>query len=535
LPRRHTSSAAGALAAALLAALSAPAAAQDAGSPPLRGSIGVQDDAGAQPPPASRATKRRQQSQKSGFEPGTGRDTVLPKNNLAEDPTLKPSAPAPPAPPPPLGGLGDETAEAVPVVPGPGITEESGEPLTGPPRVDDEDEEKRTLPPKGHELDPYVPIGMRLGSFLLFTDAELGTILTDNVLATRTDTQSDHAFEFAPNVRLESNWARHFLSAEFDSDWSWYNDFPVEDDRIYFATLRGRLDVTRRTHLGLELEQSQTQAGRNSVSITDIAGAQTNVHEKHITAGADHTFNRLTLELEGTASDYNYDDVAGTIFDPTVPTGVPVQDIRDYAENELKLRGTYQLNSDLAAFVEGSLTEDDFKQPISVGGINRNSSGFEALSGLVFTKPRLTGEISVGWGQLQSIDASLAPVEGFLLNADLIWMPTPITMMEFLARTNVDTTTLVDALGAVDRFYELSLQHAFWRFLVMRGFVSYEIADYAESSLVDQRVKEGLSAEYYFNPTWSVYARYEHTDFFSTDAFSGFKENEVRIGMRIRH
>jgi hypothetical protein len=122
-----------------------------------------------------------------------------------------------------------------------------------------------------------------------------------------------------------------------------------------------------------------------------------------------------------------------------------------------------------------------------------------------------------------------------LLNADLIWMPTPITMVEFLARTEVDTTTLVDALGAVDRFYELSLQHAFWRFLVVRGFVSYEIADYVESPLVDQRLKEGASEEYYFNPYMSVYARYEHTDFFSTDEASDFKENEVRIGMRIRH
>jgi hypothetical protein len=109
LPRRHTSSAAGALAAALLAAVSAPVAPQNAASPTLRGSIGVQDDVGIQPPPASRATKRRQHSQETGFESGTGRDTVIPKNNLADDPTLKPSAPAPPAPPPPLGGLGDET------------------------------------------------------------------------------------------------------------------------------------------------------------------------------------------------------------------------------------------------------------------------------------------------------------------------------------------------------------------------------------------------------------------------------------------
>ncbi len=34
---------------------------------------------------------------------------------------------------------------------------------------------------------------------------------------------------------------------------------------------------------------------------------------------------------------------------------------------------------------------------------------------------------------------------------------------------------------------------------------------------VDERLKGGASAEYYFNPTLSVYARYEYTDFFSTD------------------
>ena len=63
----------------------------------------------------------------------------------------------------------------------------------------------------------------------------------------------------------------------------------------------------------------------------------------------------------------------------------------------------------------------------------------------------VTGEIGFGWAQLTSIDESLDPIEGFLLNADLIWRPTPMTMVEFLARTEVDTTTFVDALGAVDR------------------------------------------------------------------------------------
>ena len=65
-------------------------------------------------------------------------------------------------------------------------------------------------------------------------------------------------------------------------------------------------------------------------------------------------------------------------------------------------------------------------------------------------------------------------------------------------------------------------------------YVSYENADYVDDPLVDQRLKEGLTAEYYFNPLVSTYVRYEHTDFFSTDEASDFVENEVRVGMTFR-
>jgi hypothetical protein len=224
------------------------------------------------------------------------------------------------------------------------------------------------------------------------------------------------------------------------------------------------------------------------------------------------------------------------IFDPTVPTIIPQQDVRDYREDELRLRGSYELNPDMAVFMSGEISQEVYKQPISIDGVTRDSNGFAVLSGMTFAfSDAFFGEFSLGWGEQTSLDESIAPIEGFLINADIIWLPTPMTMVEFLARTQVSTTTLVDSLGAIDRYYELSLQQAFWRYLVVGGFVSYEIAEYAGSPQVDQRVKEGASAEYYFNPNMSVYARYEHTDFISNDEASDFNENEIRIGMRIRN
>ena len=77
-----------------------------------------------------------------------------------------------------------------------------------------------------------------------------------------------------------------------------------------------------------------------------------------------------------------------------------------------------------------------------VSGISRDSNGYAVLSGMTFAfSDAFFGEISVGWGEQTSIDESVAPIEGVLLNADIIWMPTPMTMVEFISRSQVSTTS----------------------------------------------------------------------------------------------
>ncbi len=206
MPRRHRISAAGALAAGLLFAASVPAEAQYATGQPLRGSISPQDAtraAGASATPGAPATATTPSGQ------------PLPVGAIPPLERLPGEAPSQP-----LGGTGDDTGqepvegpptdefgeevEPPAAVPELGISTETGEVSTQIPGTQDVTRH-RALPPPRHDLDPYVPIGMKLGSFLLFTEAEVGTILTDNVLDTDFNEHKDVAFEFAPDVRLESN------------------------------------------------------------------------------------------------------------------------------------------------------------------------------------------------------------------------------------------------------------------------------------------------------------------------------------------
>lgn len=512
MPRRHRYSAAGALAAALLLTAAVPCGAQDAS-----GAAGDSDPLLATEPGLANAGVAQSGTSEEGGGPLGGMGD--------EGTTTQIDSPA-------LGGMGDQPSEAEepPEVPRFGLRpvgDETWRSIPGTQTLT----QYTPFAPSRHDLDPYVPIGIRLGSFLLYTEAEIGTILTDNALATRFDTRSDAAFEFAPDLRLESDWGRHFFGAYFSADRSWYSAYPIVDDKNYNAILRGRIDVTSRTNLGLELGKSQTEGGPNSINLTDIAGLETSLQEQHIAATAQHRFNRLTLALTGSVADYDYEDITGD--DDLGP--IPFQDVNDYLERELKLRGTYELKPELSVFLEGAISERDYREPLALPGLRHDTSGFDVQTGLIFGLPgTLTGEIGIGWGEQSPIDDIFTPVEGFLLNADLIWMPTPMTKVEFIARTEIAPTTLIDSVGAVDRFYELSLQHAFYRYFVLGAYVSYEVADYVDIALVDERIKEGVTAEYYFNEYFSVYGRFEHTDFQSTDAASEFKENEVRLGVRVR-
>jgi hypothetical protein len=99
------------------------------------------------------------------------------------------------------------TEEPSPIGEGEGLEEVLG--LAAP---DTEEEEPAqihsALAPEPHDLEPYLPIGVRLGTFLLYPEAEFGTILTNNVLDTRFDIQSDVG---APRLRVDA-------ASDFDED-----------------------------------------------------------------------------------------------------------------------------------------------------------------------------------------------------------------------------------------------------------------------------------------------------------------------------
>jgi hypothetical protein len=196
-------------------AASASAWAQNAGDQALRGSIAPNETGDGGPQGAAAATTPV--STDSAKPTPVSRSRPRPVLGAPDSPPLGlGDEPKGPLPTQPLGGIGDQpptdpreapdldvTEEPSPIGEGEGLEEALG--LAAP---DTEEEERAqihsALAPEPHDLEPYLPIGVRLGTFLLYPEAEFGTILTNNVLDTRFDTHSDVGAEVAPRLRVES-------------------------------------------------------------------------------------------------------------------------------------------------------------------------------------------------------------------------------------------------------------------------------------------------------------------------------------------
>ncbi len=99
-----------------------------------------------------------------------------------------------------------------------------------------------------YQNEPYDPVGVQIGRFVLFPELEVGGSYYSNVFHAP-DAESDVALDVIPSARLVSNGSRHALEFRGIGGLSYYHEFPTEDDRDYLLEARGRLDITRRSNI----------------------------------------------------------------------------------------------------------------------------------------------------------------------------------------------------------------------------------------------------------------------------------------------
>jgi hypothetical protein len=381
-------------------------------------------------------------------------------------------------------------------------------------------------PARLFRIEPYDPIGIRIGSFILFPEAEVAGIATNNVEGTAGG-HSDVGGEVATRTRLVSNWSRHAVELRAITFSSFYDDHPSEDDRDWTIEGRGRLDVTRRTNLQGLLSRDFGQESRSAIDGV-TTGERPDVTTDVAALALNHRFNRLALQLRGSLTDV---DFSSTVNGGIITTNAD----RNSLTREGTLRLSYELKPTFALYVEGGLNRRTYDAAPS-DDILRDSDGERYRLGIDFggTGQILRGEASIGYGRQNPDDSRLSAVDAFLLDSNLAWRMTELTSLLFLAHTELYDTTTTGSAGVVSHQIGVEARHAFRTYFVATAGLTYTDNDYDVSPIEESNLTTFVGAEYFANRDIILFGRYQHDAFESNQPASDYHEDSVRLGLRVR-
>jgi hypothetical protein len=380
------------------------------------------------------------------------------------------------------------------------------------------------------ELDPYAPTGIRIGSFLLFPEAEIGVAAFNNLLRTRIDRRSDVALETRPGARLVSTWGVHALELDARGVASFHDALPSEDDRAWALEARGRLDVTRRTNLQGSIGREVVQETRGTINSRATPGHRADVTTDRMAASFNHRFNRLSVQLRGAVAERDY-------APEVAPDGARLSnDDRDNRQTETAVRTSWEFKPELSLFGEVGTDERAYDTASFSDGLRRDSRGERYRAGVSFgqTGAIVRGEAAIGYLEQRFEEGRLATVSGLIVDANLGWRITGLTSLLVNARTDLGESTVAGAGGALVRSAGAEVRHAFRRNVVGSAGVRLTRASYAGVDLTERDVTGSLGLDYYLTREVSLFGRYAHIAYTTTTPNSDYTADEVRFGVRVR-
>lgn len=381
-------------------------------------------------------------------------------------------------------------------------------------------------PQRLFRFEPYDPVGVRIGSFVLFPEMEIGGNAFSNVFRSP-NARSDISFDVRPSARLVSNWQRHALEFNARGAFSFYNEFTTENETAYTLEARGRLDVSKRTNVQATLSRDVAQESRSSIEARN-AGTRADTTTDTAAVAVNHRFNRLGLQLRGSVSDRAY----GASETGGIAT---LNDSRDYTTYEQAVRASWEFKPTLSVFSEIAINQRDYNRT-DASGINRSSTGERYRAGLSFGTAGefLRGEAGAGWGVQHPAGAGLSDVSGVIVDANVTYRPTALTAVALTARSDFGETTNAGSGGVRSQFAGVEVRHAFRRDTIATAGLGYTTSDYVGTSLKEDELRATLGVEYFLNRETVLFSRYVHSAFTSNAANASYDADEVRVGVRIR-
>ena len=385
------------------------------------------------------------------------------------------------------------------------------------------------------ELDP---LGIRAAGFLIYPSLAVSEQYNDNIFADDGEEVDDFITFIGPAVKVNSDWNNHALNFRADANIAKYADNGDEDYENYAFGTDGRLDITRNQSLfanALYSHLTQTRGDPEDRDAEDDERGrfQTEYDLYTITGGYNHRFNRLSVKLEGTGAQYDYDNA--TALDGSTIN----QDVRDRTDAIGTLRAAYELTPGYSTFLLGSYNNRSYDIERDIDGTQRSSDGYEVALGAELALTGVTtGELYVGYRSQFYDDPTLDTIDGVQGGASIYWNVTTLTTITGRVERTIEDTTFRTTVGgtpAAGYFrtrYGFIVDHELLRNLLLQASLFGIQDDFSGIDRTDDSLLATVGARYLMNRYLDLSIGYGYTD--RSSEFNNYLQNTATLTLNVK-
>lgn len=376
------------------------------------------------------------------------------------------------------------------------------------------------------EEDPFAPLGIRAGGYILYPSIEVNGGYTSNAAGGAGGTGA--AFTtVAPEFAVRSDWAEHEATLTLRGSYRAYADDAVDDRPTGSVEATGRVDLPREWTLGLA---GSYQYAPQSLSDSDYptgVDKAPGIHTLAASARLDGDVGPLALRLGG--------EVGREVHESTTAGGIPV-DLGDdnHTLVEGRLRAGYRTGAALTPFVEGSVFARIHDRAIDASGYDRSGSGYSLRGGLAYDGgPVTVGEVAIGYRVENRDDPALLTLEALTVDGSLVWSPTRLVTATFTAATSLNPAYDSVTPGSVIYDGSVELAYRLRHNVTLEGSAAVKAEHFVGPDTTDVTYVLGIGAVWHVNRTAAVTGRFTHEWLESDDPARRYSNDTVLVGLRL--
>jgi hypothetical protein len=381
------------------------------------------------------------------------------------------------------------------------------------------------------DANPYDPVGLRPGGFIVFPTLDLGIGYDDNALRRTAPARKQGSMFYSANagLRAQSDWSRHELTADLRGGYTWFAGVDNADRPTGQGRIGLRLDATRDTAVNMELRGSIDTESPGSPNLSDRVVNRPVTYQTGASLGVTQRWNRFLVS--GTVLVDRADYADGKLSNGSSFS----QQDRNYTQYAARGRMAYEVTPGLVPFAEVQVDTRRYDQNLN-SGFRRSSDGVSGRAGTSFEITRtLVGEISAGYGIRRFDDPRLTELRGPIVDGALTWIVSPLTTLRLRGVTQFEETTIADAAGGLTRRISAELTHAFLRNLVFNAQASFSVTDFQGISRKDDTFRAGMGLDYSLTRNLVARASVTHERTTSNAPGNNLSANVFLFGLRLQY